>query len=876
MLKTIEIGPNQVGIKYKKVGSKLPPGKQIATNGETGYQAEILPPGTHFYSPWLMEVEIVPAIEIPQGEIGLVVAKDGETKAESYTQNLGRIVPCSDFQDGVAFLANGGEKGEQLGILRAGTYRINTKLFTVITSANAKEHNVNPEDLKVYHIETDMIGIVTTKDGLPIPEGEIAGPCIEDHNKFQDAQAFIDNGGCKGLQEEIIPVGNWYLNPWFVKIEKVPLTVIPTGTVGVVISYVGKTPPCKETTKKDKELKNGEEYLVDKEYKGIHKEPLRPNKYPINTYLQKINLVPTNEIALDWSKKEESQSTAMNYDLNLEPLNLRSKDGFEFYIELTQIIQILPENAPKMIASIVSVNSQGLDLEKVENSKEYIVKPYDRMRNLIKKVLEPNISYYFRSAAQEFKAIDFHSARNTIAQNVKGYIKRSLKSYGIIGVNTLINEIDLPEELEKILTEREIERQKTESYQVKIENEEKRRKLIEQEAFTKQREELIEFQTDRQKKLYESQDNIQIAKNQAQAQWYQDQADAESIQSKIQALGGVHNYFNYLKINNWSNIQLPHVLVNSDGGRSEILEAFVTPMLDTSSNQSQLPSNGEYTQPRLKEALPKCLVVLLIDTSDSMSTEYKEELIKGINKFKEQLSNDPNTNKCIEVAIITFGTPVKTIKPFTDNANYNLTEVELEGSTAIGEGLELALKVIDDRQKIFKEQNIQHYQPWIITIAGSTLDDNWQQSAEKIQEAFAEEKLNFLAIGVEDVDQNILSEICPPKASCTMLEGLKFKPLFFRFAKLMIEIANRYEKDTALEGLAQIVENISSDLPSDKVVVLQEYTARLMSEASKEKITRQEYSQLVKKLFEEARNLGVDAKPILKIVPKITKKMNLN
>ena len=34
------------------------------------------------------------------------------------------------------FLLNGGEKGRQLGILTAGTYRINTALFTVITGVH--------------------------------------------------------------------------------------------------------------------------------------------------------------------------------------------------------------------------------------------------------------------------------------------------------------------------------------------------------------------------------------------------------------------------------------------------------------------------------------------------------------------------------------------------------------------------------------------------------------------------------------------------------------------------------------------------------------------------------------------------------------------
>lgn len=34
--------------------------------------------------------------------------------------------------------------------------------------------------------------------------------------------------------------GSWNLNPWFVRVEQGPMTEIPIGRVGVVISYVGK------------------------------------------------------------------------------------------------------------------------------------------------------------------------------------------------------------------------------------------------------------------------------------------------------------------------------------------------------------------------------------------------------------------------------------------------------------------------------------------------------------------------------------------------------------------------------------------------------------------------------------------------------------
>jgi uncharacterized membrane protein YqiK len=60
------------------------------------------------------------------------------------------------------------------------------------------------------------VGIVTTLDGEPLEKGEIAGISVAGHRNYQDPMAFIQAGGMKGLQEDVILAGTYYLNPWFV------------------------------------------------------------------------------------------------------------------------------------------------------------------------------------------------------------------------------------------------------------------------------------------------------------------------------------------------------------------------------------------------------------------------------------------------------------------------------------------------------------------------------------------------------------------------------------------------------------------------------------------------------------------------------------
>ncbi|MDE5088973.1 MAG: hypothetical protein O4805_18345, partial [Trichodesmium sp. St16_bin2-tuft] len=243
----------EIGLVEAKYGKPLEQGKNFAkkvdcnnfqdaqaffdNGGQAGKQLAILEPGTYYINPEVFTIRTVPIIRIPQGEIGLVIANEGTSTSDE--QTLGRAIECENFQDAEAFLKNGGQKGKQLAILTAGDYKINTNFFTVITTANARKHNENPEKLKVYKIDKDKIGILTTTVGKTLSEGKIAGPIIEGHDNYQNAQKFLKSGGYKGLQEEVLQEGDWNLNPWFVEVEQVPLTIIEQEEVGVVISFVG-------------------------------------------------------------------------------------------------------------------------------------------------------------------------------------------------------------------------------------------------------------------------------------------------------------------------------------------------------------------------------------------------------------------------------------------------------------------------------------------------------------------------------------------------------------------------------------------------------------------------------------------------------------
>src|SRR5580765_1063370 len=436
------IAAYESGLIVKRFGPALASGRIIALNGEAGYQARLLSPGWHFgLWRWRYRVIKVPTIIVRPGEIALIVAADGAAMPNEHV--LGKSVPCDDFQDAEAFLSRGGERGRQLAMLTAGTYRINPALFEVVSTASASKAGMSPNDLRVYQVQAERVGIVTALDGRPITAGDLAGPIVPGHESFQRGQAFIDAGGCRGLQEEVLLSGSWNLNPWLVQVEQVPLVEVPIGYVGVVVSYVGR----EHVDVSGDAFTHGD--LVERGRKGVWVEPLLPGKHPINTRVMKVELVPTTNIVLNWAQQTE----AHHYDERLSSILVRSKDGFSFSLDVSQIIHISMKNAPRVISRVGS------------------------MQNLVDHVLQPTVGNYFRNSAQRVTVLDFLSARSDRQKEAFDNVRKAIEAYDVECIDTLIGDIVPPQELMKTQTDRKIAGELERTYEVQREAQVQRQAL---------------------------------------------------------------------------------------------------------------------------------------------------------------------------------------------------------------------------------------------------------------------------------------------------------------------------------------------------------------------------------------------------------------
>ena len=450
--------PHQrIGVIEKLWSSRgsLTEGRIVALHGEAGFQTEVLRGGLQFwFFPWQYRIHEVPLVTISEGRIGYVYARDGEPL--SPTQTLGAVVECNHFQDAVAFIQNGGQRGRQRAILREGVFAINPALFIIITEdrvygglgserpevyaqwqqeilkvqgfrpvvigagkftgqspalppagSSPAAANVDPSEL----LPSDSIGVVAVHDGPTIGSGEIIAPEIvappgqADHNYFQDTERFLALGGRRGRQLQVLTDGTFFINRWFATVEIKPKTLIPIGYVGVVVSYFGGA--GEDTT--GATFRYGEQ--VDPGSRGVWRRAIAPGKYALNPYALKVELVPTVNFVLRWIT---GQTEAHQYDKELASIEMITADGYEPLLPLSLVLHIDYQKAPS------------------------VVQRFGDVKRLITQTLDPVLTAYFRDVAQSSNMLDLLTRREEIQKRATEELGRRFQEFDINCVAVLI------------------------------------------------------------------------------------------------------------------------------------------------------------------------------------------------------------------------------------------------------------------------------------------------------------------------------------------------------------------------------------------------------------------------------------------------------
>ncbi len=202
-------------LKRVYLGSSMKPGQIIAFDGENGPQARILGPGFHLipFVNVIYDAENFPVVQVPQGQYAVLIAKDGAPLAPK--QFIAQGWDAEEFGNMLNaeyFLANGGQKGPQLSVLKPGTYRINRYLFDVKFNSAL---NVQAGEVAVIKSNVQEVENCPSADELARGEGS--------RGSGSALSVRLVPRGCIGVWSEPLLPGRYYLNQ-----EAWTPTLIPT------------------------------------------------------------------------------------------------------------------------------------------------------------------------------------------------------------------------------------------------------------------------------------------------------------------------------------------------------------------------------------------------------------------------------------------------------------------------------------------------------------------------------------------------------------------------------------------------------------------------------------------------------------------------
>lgn len=174
---------------------------------------------------------------------------------------------------------------------------------------------------------------------------------------------------------------------------------------------------------------------------------------------------------------------------------------------------------------------------------------------------------------------------------------------------------------------------------------------------------------------------------------------------------------------------------------------------------------------------PRCPLVLVLDTSGSMSGTPISQLNEGLNTLKEELMEDALAQRRVEVALVTFGDGgVQLLQDFVTVAEWEPQYLSAGGMTPMGEALNLGLDTLSSRKASYRANGVQYYRPWIFMITDGSPTDDISRAGERVRAEEAQNGAAFFAVLVEGADADAISALS--SRTPLRLRGLAFRELF--------------------------------------------------------------------------------------------------
>jgi uncharacterized protein YegL len=118
---------------------------------------------------------------------------------------------------------------------------------------------------------------------------------------------------------------------------------------------------------------------------------------------------------------------------------------------------------------------------------------------------------------------------------------------------------------------------------------------------------------------------------------------------------------------------------------------------------------------------------------------------------------DSEASRRVDIAVVGFGNGARLIQDFIPvSQTTDPVMLSVGGGATMGEGLDMAIDVLSDRNQLYDSMGTPAYRPWIFMISGSAPADDIERAAQRVrneEHKNASGNLKFFALGAGNYDK---------------------------------------------------------------------------------------------------------------------------
>lgn len=176
------------------------------------------------------------------------------------------------------------------------------------------------------------------------------------------------------------------------------------------------------------------------------------------------------------------------------------------------------------------------------------------------------------------------------------------------------------------------------------------------------------------------------------------------------------------------------------------------------------------------------------------------ELIKGVKLFYDAIRNDETAVYSAEICIVTFDSQARCLVDFSSiDHQKDMPNLVAHGDTVMGEGVNLALDLLERRKQEYKDKGVDYYQPWLVIMTDGAPNGNeneYNRAVQRTVDMINLKKLTVFPIAIGDETDLVALNNFSPNRAALKLQGLKFAEFFSWLSKSVSKTSQSIPGDT--------------------------------------------------------------------------------